>query len=281
MRLRSRVLTCLVSSIKRSQAPLQVPEPTCPSGIHPQRSSWVGWEGGMRTTGTLNSLNNIYNKQQEIGAFFWHLLAGNELSFEPSRHVAHGVVPWESWAFTTPAMEFRDGWMESRAAKATESPPTGALTDRFVMFVSASRRCTCPNRPLQSPFYLQKARHRLILQNQPLNGDTFPILVGPTLLRIHHHGSWTDFHTDPFTPFRAVASVSWHCKMMPLVLRRSLPALGTQAKTWTYIEEAIGHRRLDGCKGQLDAWNSLGMQVSSAKHKWNWVRQNSLKLKHA
>jgi hypothetical protein len=44
----------------------------------------------MRTTGTLN---NIYNKQQEIGAFFWHLLAGNELSFEPSRHVAHGVVP--------------------------------------------------------------------------------------------------------------------------------------------------------------------------------------------
>ena len=73
--------------------------------------------------------------------------------------------------------------------KQLSRPPTGALTDRFVMFVSASRRCTCPNRPLQSPFYLQKARHRLILQNQPLNGDTFPILVGPTLLRIHHHGS--------------------------------------------------------------------------------------------
>ena len=118
MRLRSRVLTCLVSSIKRSQAPLQVPEPTCPSGIHPQRSSWVGWEGGMRTTGTLNSLNNIYNKQQEIGAFFWHLLAGNELSFEPSRHVAPLQPP--PWNFGTAE------WNHEQL-KQLSRPPQGPL----------------------------------------------------------------------------------------------------------------------------------------------------------
>ena len=190
-----------------------------------------------------------------------------------------------------PPWIFRTAEWNHEQLKQLSRPPQGPLqiglscmsqlhAGALVPIDLFSHLSTCRRRIIA---WYYRTSHLMVIPWYPSHPCWVRSVTLPTsLLRIHHHGSWTHFQPDPFTPFRAVASVSWHCKMMPLVLRRSLPALGTQAKMWTYIEEARGgHRRLDGCEGQLDAWNSLGMQVSSAKHKWNWVRQNSLKFKHA
>ena len=73
--------------------------------------------------------------------------------------------------------------------KQLSRPPQGPLQIGLSCLSQLHAGALVPIDLFSHLFYLQKARHRLILQNQPLNGDTFPILVGPTLLRIHHHGS--------------------------------------------------------------------------------------------
>ena len=110
MRLGSRVLACLVSAIAFKHR-CRFQSQHAPVGFTHKGPVGVGGEiKSGRDEGRRDE--NYWHIEQEIGTFFLHLLAGHELSFEPSGHVAHivileplqpspwnfGTAEWKSWA---------------------------------------------------------------------------------------------------------------------------------------------------------------------------------------